>query len=103
MLRLLPTSFAHCRRTNKPVTLCGEMAARPRCFLPLFGMGLRRFSMSPAFVPTIKEVVRTGAMEQARRVARKVHRLRTFRGVREYLTRVVQKFCPNVTFLDTKK
>jgi phosphoenolpyruvate-protein kinase (PTS system EI component) len=103
VLRLLAHILRHCRRANKPVTLCGEMAARPRCVIPLLGLGLRRFSMSPAFVPTIKEVVRTVSMEQARRVARKVYRLRTFRGVREYLTRVVQKFCPNVTFLDTKK
>ena len=32
---------------NKPVTLCGEMAGWPRCFIPLLGMGLRRWSMSP--------------------------------------------------------
>ena len=38
------------------MTLCGEMAGQPRSFLLLFGMGLRRFSMSPAFVPTIKEL-----------------------------------------------
>jgi phosphotransferase system enzyme I (PtsI) len=103
VLRLLAHILRHCRRANKPVTLCGEMAARPRCVIPLLGMGLRRFSMSPAFVPTIKEVVRTVSMEQARRVARKVQRLRTFRGIREYLTRVVKTICPNVAFLDTKK
>jgi phosphoenolpyruvate-protein kinase (PTS system EI component) len=66
-------------------------------------MGLRRFSMSPAFVPTIKEVVRTVPISRARRVARKVLRLRTFRGVREYLTRVAAKLCPNVSWSDTRK
>ena len=43
-----------CRRTGTPVTLCGEMAGQPRSVLALFGMGLRRFSMSPAFVPAIE-------------------------------------------------
>ncbi len=33
------------------MTLCGEIAGWPRCFLPLFGMGLRRFSMTPGTVP----------------------------------------------------
>jgi phosphotransferase system enzyme I (PtsI) len=103
VLRLLAHIIRHCRRANKPVTLCGEMAARPRCVLPLMGLGLRRFSMSPAFVPTIKEVARSVSLDQSRRVARKVLRFRTFRGVREYLSRVVKKFCPNVTFLETKK
>src|SRR6185295_17917988 len=58
ILRLLEQVIRACNERGKPVTLCGEMAGRPRCFLPLFGMGLRRLSMSPATVPTIKEVIR---------------------------------------------
>src|SRR5437899_1011524 len=42
IMRLLWQVIRACRRHDKPVTLCGEMAGRPRCFLPLFGMGLRR-------------------------------------------------------------
>src|SRR5262245_64465614 len=48
ILRLLHQVIGACNARDKPVTLCGEMAGRPRCFLPLFGMGLRRLSMSPA-------------------------------------------------------
>ena len=54
VLRLLQHVISVCNKHGKPVTLCGEMAGRPRCFLPLFGMGLRHFSMSPGFVPSIK-------------------------------------------------
>lgn len=103
IMRLLASILRSCRKAGKPVTLCGEMAARPRCVIPLLGMGLRKFSMSPAFVPTVKEAVRAVTMERARRVARKVLKLRTFRGVREYLTRVTKIICPNLTFLDTKR
>lgn len=102
-LRLLAYIMRHCRKANKPATLCGEMASRPRCVIPLLGMGLRRFSMSPAFVPTIKEVARTVPIERARVVARKVLRLKTFRGVRRYLTRVSASLCPNVAFSDTSR
>src|SRR5947209_9041643 len=52
VMRLLNLVIGTCNRRHKPVTLCSEMAGRPRCFLPLFGMGLRRVSMSPAFVPS---------------------------------------------------
>ena len=103
ILRLLRHIVRHCIRAGKPVTLCGEMAARPRCYVPLFGMGLRRFSMSPAFVPTVKEAARAVPLSEARRVAARVMKFRTFRGVRAYLSREIQLLCPNVTILDTKK
>ena len=99
--RLLNYVIAACVSKNKPVTLCGEMAAKPRCFLPLLGMGLRRFSMSPAFVPTIKEVARRVQVPKAREVAAAVLRLRTVAEVREYLAQQLDLICPNVAQLDT--
>ncbi|MCI0639857.1 MAG: phosphoenolpyruvate--protein phosphotransferase [Gemmataceae bacterium] len=103
VLRLLRHILRACVRQGKPVTLCGEMAGRPRCFLPLFGMGLRRFSMSPGFVPTIKELVRRSTLEVAQAVAEKVRRLRTFNAVRKFLTRATREVCPNVAALDTRR
>ena len=90
-------------RCNKPVTLCGEMAGRPRCFLPLFGMGLRRLSMSPAFVPSIKELLRNTTLEAAQTIARRVLQMHTFHEIRGYLTTKVQQIWPSVTLLDVRK
>ena len=56
VLRLLDNVIRVCRDHNMPVTLCGEMAGQPRAFVLLFAMGLRSFSMSPAFIPSIKEL-----------------------------------------------
>jgi phosphotransferase system enzyme I (PtsI) len=103
ILKLLYRVIRECNRAGKPVTLCGEMAGRPRCFLPLFGMGLRRLSMSPAFVPTLKELVRNTHLEHARKIARRVLRLKTVVRVRGYLTRMTKEICPNVAFLDVRK
>ena len=56
VLRVLTSVITACNAANKPVTLCGEMAGAPRAFVLLFGMGLRSFSMSPAFIPMIKDL-----------------------------------------------
>ncbi len=103
IMRLLYQILRACRRHDKPVTLCGEMAGRPRCFLPLFGMGLRRLSMSPAFVAPLKELVRCTSLPMARKIAGRVLRLKTTRAIRTYLSRRTRNICPNVAFLDTRK
>src|SRR5262249_48763913 len=103
IFRLLRHILQVCNERGKPVTLCGEMAGRPRCFLPLFGMGLRRFSMSPAFVPSIKELLRHVTTEMAQEAAEKVLRMHPLGHVRSYLTRLIRELCPNVSMLDTRK
>ena len=57
VFRLLHGVVKVCLDQGKPVTLCGEMAGRPRCLLPLLGMGITRFSMTPAVMPTLREAV----------------------------------------------
>jgi phosphoenolpyruvate-protein phosphotransferase len=103
LLRLLSQVIGACDRRGKPVTVCGEMAGRARCVLPLLGMGLRRFSMSPAFVPSIKEMVRRTSLAVAREAAARVLTMTTIGEVRGYLTRKVRHLWPNVTMLDMSK
>jgi phosphoenolpyruvate-protein phosphotransferase len=103
VMRLLAQIIQACNAHGKPVTLCGEMAGRPRCFLPVFGMGLRRLSMSPAFVPTLKELVRRTRSDTAREIAQRVLSMNTVGEVRGYLTRKTREICPDVAFLDVSK
>ncbi|MHB1422043.1 MAG: phosphoenolpyruvate--protein phosphotransferase [Gemmataceae bacterium] len=100
LMKLLHHVIHACTERDKPVTLCGEMAGWPRCFLPLFGMGLRRLSMSPAFVPSIKEVVRHTTLEMAQIVAQRVLGMHTVGEIRGYLTRKVREAWPHVSLLD---
>ncbi|WP_235963589.1 phosphoenolpyruvate--protein phosphotransferase [Tautonia rosea] len=86
VLRMLRMIFEACRRTGTPVTLCGEMAGQPRSVLVLLGLGLRRFSMSPAFVPTIKALLSSVSTPQAERFAHQVLQLKTREQIRRYLT-----------------
>jgi phosphoenolpyruvate-protein phosphotransferase (PTS system enzyme I) len=103
VMRILAQIIQACTAQGKPVTLCGEMAGRPRCLLPLFGMGLRRLSMSPAFVPSIKEIVRRSKLPVAQEVARRVLEMKMVGEVRGYLTRKARQVCPNVAFLDLRQ
>jgi len=86
VLRVLQMVFDACRRTGTSVTLCGEMAGQPRTVLVLFGMGLRRFSMSPAFLPTIKSLLSSVTSAQAERFAHHVLQLRTSEEIRKYIS-----------------
>jgi phosphoenolpyruvate-protein phosphotransferase (PTS system enzyme I) len=103
LYRLLNQILKACNEHQKPVTLCGEMAGRPRCFLPLFGMGLRRLSMSPAFVPSIKEIIRRTTVQTAQEIADRVLCMNTVGEIRGYLTRKVREIWPNVSLLDMRK
>ncbi len=85
IFKVLQMVLDACQRTGTPVTLCGEMAGQPRSVLVLFGMGLRRFSMSPAFVPTIKALLASVTTAQAERFAHQVLQLKTNEEIRSYL------------------
>ncbi|WP_233216469.1 phosphoenolpyruvate--protein phosphotransferase [Blastopirellula marina] len=91
-----------CNQARIPVTLCGEMAGQPRAFLLLLGMGLRSFSMSPAFIPTIKELANQTTVEHAQRVVEKVMEMKTTNQVKRYLRMELEAISPDIARLDTE-
>ena len=100
VLRVLTSVIRTCRLSHKPVTLCGEMAGAPRAFVLLFGMGLRSFSMSPAFIPTIKELTSHLTVAQARQILRQALRIKTTRRVQQFMGDQIQQICPSLKILD---
>ena len=86
IFRILQMVLDACQRTGTPVTVCGEMAGQPRSVLALFGMGLRKFSMSPAFIPTIKALLSSVTTTQAERFTHQILQLKTGEEIRSYLT-----------------
>jgi phosphotransferase system enzyme I (PtsI) len=101
IFKVLQMVLEACRRTGTPVTLCGEMAGQPRSVLVLFGMGLRRFSMSPAFVPTIKALLAAVTTAQAERFAHQVLQLKTSEEIRTYLTGRLHEISSDLEILDS--
>ncbi len=101
IFRVLRNVFDACQRTGTPVTLCGEMAGQPRPVLVLFGLGLRRFSMSPGFIPTIKALLSSVTTAQAERFAHHVLQLNTSEEIRSYLTARMHEISSSLEMFDT--
>ena len=101
VLRVLAHVIHHCRRSKTPVTLCGEMAGQPKSFVLLLGMGLRSFSMSPAFAPSVKEIASLLTVKRAEEMLDHVMRLTTTNQIKSYMGRCLAEISPELTLLDT--
>ena len=92
--------IAACNRAGKPVTLCGEMAGQPRAFVLLVGMGLRSFSMSPAFIPMIKDLTRHLTVAGAEEILAGALRLKTTNQVNHFMAEQISR-CADLRPLDS--
>ena len=102
VIMMLKHVIEACNAAGKPVTLCGEMAGQPRAFLLLLGMGLRSFSMSPAFIPTIKELASLTTVDHAQRVVGRVMDMKTTNQVKRFLRMELEAISPDIARLDTE-
>jgi phosphoenolpyruvate-protein phosphotransferase len=72
LLRLVQFTVEASLRLRKPVSVCGEMAANAKLTPLLLGLGLRCLSMNASAVPRVKQVVRSVAIDDCARLARRV-------------------------------
>lgn len=96
VIRTLRAVVASCNRAQKPVTLCGEMAGQPQAFAILLGMGLRRFSMSPAFIPMVKELAAHLTIPKAEALFNKSLQQKTTNRIHGMLTAELLEIAPNL-------
>ena len=96
VIRVLHSIVATCGRAGKSVTLCGEMAGSPRAFILLVGLGLRSFSMSPAFIPSIFDVATRLTIPQAQSIFDQALQFRTAKAINEFMDRQVDEICPHL-------
>jgi phosphotransferase system enzyme I (PtsI) len=76
------------------------MAGQPRAFAVLLGMGLRRFSMSPAFVPYVKECARHLSTTMAQDILQHVSRLQTTNRIARHLAERLAEVFPEFDQFD---
>ena len=102
VLIVLKSVIDACKNANIPVTVCGEMAGKPKAFTLLMGMGLTRFSMSPAFIPSIKQLASQITLSEAEQIFNSVSKLKTTSQIKKFMTRQLEQIAPNLALLDTK-
>jgi phosphotransferase system enzyme I (PtsI) len=85
VLRLIRLVRRAATRHGIPVSLCGEMASDPALVGLLVGLGLTEFSMTPAAIPIVRQVVQELNAAEARRLAGRALRLPTAAQIEQYL------------------
>jgi phosphoenolpyruvate-protein phosphotransferase (PTS system enzyme I) len=103
VLRILDNVIKTSQLAHRDVTLCGEMAAQPAAFVLLLGMGLRRFSMSPALIPPIKELASQITLEQAQSVLKMALKERETRKIGRMVHEKLLEWAPKLGPLLTRE
>lgn len=96
VLRLIREVIRTGQQYDVSVSLCGEIAGDPEYTMLLLGLGLRRFSCTPAAIPEIKKVIRSVTIQQSLEVARQVSRFDSDKEISSYLRAVVRKVLPEL-------
>ena len=91
ILRLIRHVRRAAGRRKVPLSVCGEMASDPAVLALLIGMGLTRFSMTPAAIPVAHQVIRELDARELRRVAARALRLGSAPEIEQYLTEALTR------------
>jgi phosphotransferase system enzyme I (PtsI) len=69
VLRMLEVVVRAASAADKPLAMCGDMAANPFVLPVVLGLGYRRLSVPVSALPLVREVLRRIDVEQARALA----------------------------------
>jgi len=83
VLFLIDRTIQCAHEKGKWVGLCGEFAGEPLAVPILLGLGLDEFSMSPARIPVIKQIIRKLDGETCKAIAQKALQALTPEEVKE--------------------
>ena len=86
ILRLIRYICRAATRQKVPLSVCGEMASDPAMLALLVGMGLSRFSMTPAAIPLARRVIEELDARELRLVAARALKLHSAPEIEQLLT-----------------
>ena len=68
VIRVIMEIVAACKLADKPIHICGEMAADPYAVLLLLGMGIDSLSVNAASIPRMKYIIRNFSQAKAEEI-----------------------------------
>ncbi|MGB8951047.1 MAG: phosphoenolpyruvate--protein phosphotransferase [Candidatus Aminicenantales bacterium] len=96
VLRLIKFVIDAALREGKDITVCGEMAADPLSAIVLLGLGLRKFSMNPIFIPRIKKALRSVEYRTVKKIVNQAMELKTAQEIEEFIIEKILVKHPHV-------
>ncbi len=97
VLRIVRDVIESGRSTGTSVAMCGEMSGELVYAILLVGLGLDEFSVSPAVLPQIKELIRSVSYDHAREVAARALSFEDPEDTLQYLKEVTAQALPDET------
>lgn len=96
VLALIRLTIRAANANKKPVSVCGEMARDPLYVRLLLGMGLRIFSVNPAYLPLVKSILLKSSVQQTKELWNTVKKLTTHEEIQQVLREDLKKHCPEI-------
>jgi phosphotransferase system enzyme I (PtsP) len=78
-----------CKEMNKEVSICGETTSLPPCAYLFLGMEVDRLSMNSGSIPTIKRLIRSVNLANAKESLKSVLLMESAEDIRRFLDRVL--------------
>ncbi|RME72486.1 MAG: phosphoenolpyruvate--protein phosphotransferase [Planctomycetota bacterium] len=78
------------------VSMCGEMSGEVVYTIPLIGLGLRTFSISPGTIPEVKKVTRSITVREAEEVVDRIFTFSDARQTESYLQERARRIVPQL-------
>jgi phosphotransferase system enzyme I (PtsI) len=91
VLSLIAKSVKAGKKLNKEISICGEMAGDPLCVPLLVAIGIRSFSMHPASLPRIKNVLLRTSEQVINHLSKNYYKFKTTSELTAYLESALSK------------
>lgn len=98
VIRLIRLIVSEANFHNVPVAICGEIAADPRFTSLLLGLGIRELSVSPRYMPMIKNAIRSTSIVAASHLADQALSLSTAADIEALISQEYKRNVPDDCF-----
>jgi phosphotransferase system enzyme I (PtsI) len=98
VIRLIKLITTEANQAKTPVTVCGEIASDPRFTALLLGLGVQELSVTPRYLPIIKNAIRNTSIVDAVKLAEKALTLATAQEIHQLISEEYQRCVPQDLF-----